>query len=121
MRKTIITAASSQPPTLHSINRAGYIVTAAAGGHVGIVTAYWTVPQAPARAQRGQALVPGGNVGRRQRRPSLPARRVGAGRLPQCPVARAPHAGCCPDVQPGLAAAVLARVHGGPIEVAVAG
>jgi hypothetical protein len=46
MRKTIITAASSQPPTLHSINCAGYIVTAAAGGHVGIVTAYWTVPQA---------------------------------------------------------------------------
>jgi hypothetical protein len=32
MRKTIITAASSQPPTLHSMNCAGYTVTAAAGG-----------------------------------------------------------------------------------------
>ena len=32
--------------TLHSANWAGYITTAPAGRHVGMVTAYWTVPQA---------------------------------------------------------------------------
>jgi hypothetical protein len=37
---------ASASTVLHSANWAGYIVTAPAGRHVGIVSAYWTVPAA---------------------------------------------------------------------------
>src|SRR5262245_50016766 len=39
-------AAGSAPPVLHSANWAGYITAAPPGRHVGMVTAYWTVPTA---------------------------------------------------------------------------